>query len=64
MLCSGFDRPNLYFSVFTKGSNGPMADLEKYMDKKEGVYSFIGSTIIYCITRKQTEELAAMLERK
>ncbi|KAK5644876.1 hypothetical protein RI129_006176 [Pyrocoelia pectoralis] len=57
VLCSGFDRPNLQFIVHTKGS-GLMSDLRKVMIEKNNTWSLPGSTIIYCITRKQTEDVA------
>lgn len=64
ILCSGFDRPNLYFSVFIKGKNGPLNDLKNYLPRDDDAASNSGSTIIYCITRKQTEELAELLNGK
>lgn len=63
ILCSGFDRPNLYFSVQLKGNRGPMFDMQKYLPKDDDVDN-AGSTIIYCITRKQTEDLAETLNSK
>lgn len=57
ILCSGFDRPNLQFIVYIKG-NGLMSDLKKVMIEKNNSWSLPGSTIIYCITRKQTEDIA------
>ncbi|KAK4875425.1 hypothetical protein RN001_011847 [Aquatica leii] len=63
VLCSGFDRPNLHFSVHLKGV-GVIPDLHKVMIQKNNMWSFPGSTIIYCITRKQTEEVAQLLNLK
>ncbi|KAJ8917869.1 hypothetical protein NQ315_010782 [Exocentrus adspersus] len=60
ITCSGFDRPNLYFSVRLK-SPDILGDLRKVMDCKGGQYKFSGSTIIYCITRKQTEDISLLL---
>ncbi|KAF5273927.1 hypothetical protein FQA39_LY01042 [Lamprigera yunnana] len=63
VLCSGFDRPNLQFSVHLKGA-GVIQDLRKVMLEKNNTWSFPGSTIIYCITRKQTEDIAETLNLK
>lgn len=57
ILCSGFDRPNLYFIVHMKGSN-ILSDIREYMQDTDG------STIIYCITKKHTEEVADLLNCK
>ncbi|KAF2904730.1 hypothetical protein ILUMI_01445 [Ignelater luminosus] len=64
ILCSGFDRPNLEFSVYLKGNTGLFPDLRKVMTDKSKSWGFPGSTIIYCITRKQTEEVADILQAK
>ncbi|KAJ8946901.1 hypothetical protein NQ318_008257 [Aromia moschata] len=60
VLCSGFDRPNLYLSVFMK-SGDVINDFRKCMDRENGMWKFMGSTIVYCITRKETETLSAVL---
>ncbi|XP_025833805.1 Werner syndrome ATP-dependent helicase [Agrilus planipennis] len=61
ITCSGFDRPNLYLGVYLK-DGGVMNDLKKVMKKEGNKYNFSGSTIIYCISRKQTEEVARLLK--
>lgn len=62
ILCSGFDRPNLQFSAYLKGNSGLFPDLKKVMPDKTKTWGFPGSTIIYCITRKVTEEVAEILQ--
>ncbi|XP_018574469.1 Werner syndrome ATP-dependent helicase-like [Anoplophora glabripennis] len=57
---SGFDRPNLYLSVHLKSSN-ILGDLRNVMERQDGEWKFRGATIIYCITRKQTEEISLLL---
>lgn len=65
VLCSGFDRPNLFFAVCLKGPiQGAFVDLQKYMVLKNGVWSFPGSTIIYCISRNITETIGKTLRCK
>ncbi|CAG9819408.1 unnamed protein product [Phaedon cochleariae] len=60
VLCSSFDRENFYFEVNRKGLS-VCNDLKKVMKRTEDGYRFSGSTIIYCITKKKTEELAMVL---
>ncbi|MCL2833980.1 MAG: DNA helicase RecQ [Treponema sp.] len=57
VLTTGFDRPNLFFEV------------QKPEDKKSALIRYIGkqetsSGIIYCATRKNVEEVHALLERR
>lgn len=62
LLCqTSFDRPNLYFE-FGRRTSDVVADLLPLMIR-EGARSctFEGATIIYCATRKRTEEVAAKL---
>ncbi|KAJ3643204.1 hypothetical protein Zmor_025928 [Zophobas morio] len=61
-ICTGFDRPNIYFEVNMKSSGGVFKDLNKFMSYEGATWKFSGSTIIYCITRKETEELATILK--
>lgn len=61
-ICSGLNRQNLYFQVYTKGSNGILNDLKTVMEYNAGAWKFPGSTIVYCITRSQTEEVASILK--
>lgn len=55
--CSGFDRPNLDFRVHIKSDLGPWSDLRTQIRGNS-----TGSIIIYCLTRKQTEDLASLLQ--
>ncbi|KAK9721845.1 RQC domain [Popillia japonica] len=64
ILYSGFDRPNLYYSVHLKEHNGIISDLRNTMVRQHGDWVFSGPTIIYCITRKQTENVAELLQRE
>uniref|UniRef100_A0A336LU24 ATP-dependent DNA helicase n=1 Tax=Culicoides sonorensis TaxID=179676 RepID=A0A336LU24_CULSO len=57
MSCSGFDRPNLEFHVHLKSEHGPWTDLRNHVRG-----NLLGSIIIYCLTRKQTEEIAGILQ--
>ncbi len=54
VLTTGFDRPNLYFAVFSP-RNKYQAVLD-YLGEHEGM-----SGIIYCLTRKQVEEVCRKL---
>ncbi|CAH0554697.1 unnamed protein product [Brassicogethes aeneus] len=63
LSCSGFDRSNLYFAVYMKSSLGVFQDIRKYvMEITDNGWKFTGSTILYCITRKDTEEIANVLQ--
>lgn len=62
MTCSGFDRPNLYFSVKPKSSN-VMADLKYFMVRENDKWVFNGPTIIYCIRRVETELISKELNQ-
>ncbi|MEA3495310.1 MAG: DNA helicase RecQ [Bacteroidota bacterium] len=54
---SSFDRPNLYYSVKPKPSNThAVKNIVNYIKNNNG------SGIIYCLTRKKTEELAETLQ--
>ncbi|BFY97741.1 hypothetical protein BsWGS_00781 [Bradybaena similaris] len=61
MTCTGFDRPNLFLSVDAK--HGDIAsDLRSVMQKVgSNKFSFDGPTIIYCPTKKVTEEVTSTL---
>lgn len=59
VTCSGFDRPNLKFNVKLKSDAGVWSDLRPYLNKE-----LDGSVIIYCLTRKITEETAALLKAR
>ncbi|XP_076269951.1 bifunctional 3'-5' exonuclease/ATP-dependent helicase WRN-like [Rhynchophorus ferrugineus] len=57
---SGFDRPNLYYEINLKGDD-VFVDLKQLMVHTEGKWAFNGPTIIYCIRRKDTEEICQIL---
>ncbi|XP_062535891.1 bifunctional 3'-5' exonuclease/ATP-dependent helicase WRN-like isoform X2 [Armigeres subalbatus] len=57
VLCTGFDRPNLQFHVKMKGSLGVWEDVKGLLSRNSE-----GSIIIYCLTRKQTEEIVDLLK--
>ncbi|MHA6288431.1 DNA helicase RecQ [Maricaulis sp. CAU 1757] len=54
IVVHGFDRPNLSLAVTPKTSG--KAQLLDYLDSRRGV-----SGIVYCLSRKSTEEIAAAL---
>ncbi|KAK2148107.1 hypothetical protein LSH36_515g01056 [Paralvinella palmiformis] len=59
VTCTNFDRPNLYLSVSIK-SGDIITDLKKEMleqNRRNSTYTFHGSTIIYCPTKKATENV-------
>ncbi|GLH16215.1 Bloom syndrome protein homolog [Gryllus bimaculatus] len=57
-ICSGFDRPNLYLAVHQKGPS-IINDLRRHMIR--GEMNFAGPTIVYCPTKKATENVAKAL---
>ncbi|XP_033762110.1 Werner syndrome ATP-dependent helicase-like [Pecten maximus] len=59
MVCTGFDRPNLFFSVSSKTSQ--LEDIRSKMTKKDSRYEFDGPTIIYCPTKRTTMDVAQCL---
>ncbi|XP_037752567.1 Werner syndrome ATP-dependent helicase isoform X8 [Chelonia mydas] len=61
VTCTSFDRPNLYLEVGRK-SGQILRDLKPFLIKKESsTYEFEGPTIVYCPSRKTTEQVAAEL---
>jgi len=60
MTCTGFDRPNLFLTVKQKIGDVAM-DFKEEMRKEGGKYHFDGPTIIYCQTKKKTEDVTAVL---
>lgn len=60
VVCSGYNRPNLYLSVKSK-SDSVSQDLKSLMIRKNGKWVFDGSTIIYCLRRKDTEGISELL---
>uniref|UniRef100_A0A182VC03 DNA 3'-5' helicase n=2 Tax=Anopheles merus TaxID=30066 RepID=A0A182VC03_ANOME len=59
VLCTGFDRPNLEFIVRPKSPLGPMHDIQPLVAENRD-----GSTIVYCLTRKQTDDIVGLLQAK
>ena len=56
VLTTGFDRPNLYFSVMSP--KDPYATMKNFIETHPG-----DSGIIYCLTRKTVEEVCGRLHR-
>ncbi|MBT6236149.1 MAG: DNA helicase RecQ [Bacteroidetes bacterium] len=55
---SSFNRDNLYYEVMPKGSKAQtMKDLISFVNKRKGK-----SGIIYCLSRKKTEDVAEILQ--
>lgn len=61
IVCTGFDRPNLYYAALPKGPS-LFDDLKPLMRRRSGKWDFEGATIIYCITRKDTETISEVLQ--
>ncbi|NXD42862.1 WRN helicase, partial [Copsychus sechellarum] len=64
VTCTSFDRPNLYLEVGQQ-SGDIIRDLKQFLTRKgsSSVYEFEGPTIIYCPTRKATEQVVCALNR-
>ncbi|XP_054556820.1 bifunctional 3'-5' exonuclease/ATP-dependent helicase WRN isoform X3 [Talpa occidentalis] len=62
ITCTGFDRPNLYLEVGRKTGN-ILEDLKQFLVKKTNSWEFEGPTIIYCPSRKMTEQVTAELRK-
>uniref|UniRef100_A0A673SSW9 DNA 3'-5' helicase n=1 Tax=Suricata suricatta TaxID=37032 RepID=A0A673SSW9_SURSU len=63
ITCTGFDRPNLYLEVGRKTGN-ILQDLKQFVvQKTSSTWEFEGPTIIYCPSRKMTEEVSAVLRK-
>ncbi|XP_028624037.1 Werner syndrome ATP-dependent helicase isoform X2 [Grammomys surdaster] len=61
ITCTGFDRPNLYLEVGRKTGN-ILQDLKPFLIRKaSSAWEFEGPTIIYCPSRKMTEQVTAEL---
>lgn len=60
---SSFDRPNLFLAVGEK-KGVVWTDLSPLMKKTDNKYHFEGSTIIYCLTRKETDEVNNVMQSK
>ncbi|XP_032144169.1 Werner syndrome ATP-dependent helicase isoform X2 [Sapajus apella] len=63
ITCTGFDRPNLYLEVGRKTGN-ILQDLKPFLVRKTNTrWEFEGPTIIYCPSRKMTEQVTAELRK-
>ncbi|NXX29520.1 WRN helicase, partial [Nicator chloris] len=64
ITCTSFDRPNLYLEVGQQ-SGDICRDLKQFLTRKgsSSVYEFEGPTIIYCPTRKATEQVVCALNK-
>ncbi|XP_075006442.1 bifunctional 3'-5' exonuclease/ATP-dependent helicase WRN isoform X12 [Calonectris borealis] len=62
VTCTSFDRPNLYLEVGRQSGN-IITDLKQFLTRKgsSSAYEFEGPTIIYCPTRKATEQVVSEL---
>ncbi|XP_052255826.1 bifunctional 3'-5' exonuclease/ATP-dependent helicase WRN-like isoform X2 [Dreissena polymorpha] len=61
ITCTGFDRPNLFLSVSLK-SGDILYDLQSRMEKTGNRWKFSGPTIVYCPTKKITDDVANILK--
>ncbi|XP_077000804.1 bifunctional 3'-5' exonuclease/ATP-dependent helicase WRN isoform X2 [Tamandua tetradactyla] len=63
ITCTGFDRPNLYLEVGRK-TGSILQDLKHFLVKTtSSAWGFEGPTIIYCPSRKMTEQVTAELQK-
>ncbi|XP_048451379.1 Werner syndrome ATP-dependent helicase homolog isoform X3 [Rhincodon typus] len=63
IVCTTFDRPNLYLEVGSK-STDIQQDLMPFLIKRDTfTFEFEGPTIVYCPSRKVTEQVATELSR-
>ncbi|NXV83233.1 WRN helicase, partial [Atlantisia rogersi] len=62
VTCTSFDRPNLYLEV-GRQSGDILRDLKQFLTRKgsSSVYEFEGPTIIYCPSRKATDQVVCEL---
>ncbi|NWU72009.1 WRN helicase, partial [Pterocles burchelli] len=64
VTCTSFDRPNLYLEVGRQSGN-ILRDLKQFLTRKgsSSAYEFEGPTIIYCPSRKATEQVVSELAK-
>eukprot|EP00070_Physeter_catodon_P004807 XP_007110144.2 Werner syndrome ATP-dependent helicase isoform X3 [Physeter catodon] len=63
IICTGFDRPNLYLEVGRKTGN-ILQDLKQFLvQKTSSTWEFEGPAIIYCPSRRMTERVTAELKK-
>ncbi|XP_075607037.1 bifunctional 3'-5' exonuclease/ATP-dependent helicase WRN isoform X1 [Balearica regulorum gibbericeps] len=62
VTCTSFDRPNLYLEV-GRQSGDILRDLKQFLTRKgsSSAYEFEGPTIIYCPSRKATDQVVSVL---
>ncbi|NXT73805.1 WRN helicase, partial [Zapornia atra] len=62
VTCTSFDRPNLFLGVGQQ-SGDILRDLKQFLTRKgsSSVYEFEGPTIIYCPSRKATDQVVSEL---
>ncbi|KFR01889.1 Werner syndrome ATP-dependent helicase, partial [Nipponia nippon] len=62
VTCTSFDRPNLYLEVGQQ-SGDILRDLKQFLTRKgsTSAYEFEGPTIIYCRSRRATEQVVSEL---
>ncbi|KFQ73380.1 Werner syndrome ATP-dependent helicase, partial [Phaethon lepturus] len=62
VTCTSFDRPNLYLEVGRQSGN-IIRDLKQFLTRKgsSSAYEFEGPTIIYCPSRKATDQVVSEL---
>ncbi|CAH1406138.1 unnamed protein product [Nezara viridula] len=61
LICTSFDRPNLFLSVSTKGLD-LLTDLRNFINQQNLKNSGRGSTIIYCPTKKTADKIYSSLK--
>ncbi|CAH0549846.1 unnamed protein product [Brassicogethes aeneus] len=65
LTCSGFNRPNLYFAVFKKSFMNVCDDFNTHvMEYKDNKWTFLGPTIIYCLKKKEAEDISYKLNKR
>ncbi|XP_045635169.1 Werner syndrome ATP-dependent helicase isoform X2 [Ursus americanus] len=63
ITCTSFDRPNLYLEVGRKTGNIHQDLVQFLVQKTSSTWEFEGPTIIYCPSRKMTEQVTAELQK-
>ncbi|MEN2494331.1 MAG: ATP-dependent DNA helicase RecQ [Hyphomicrobiaceae bacterium hypho_1] len=57
---SSFDRPNIHYSIAETGNSDPLEKLWEFIETRHKS----STGIVYCLTRKSTEEVAAWLNNR
>lgn len=63
VLCSSFDRPNLYFEVNHRSGNSLITNLRRVYGESWRLL-FNESAIVYTVTRSRADEIAEELKSK